>query len=173
MRQYVDADDKVVELANKIVNAHHPLLRPVNIRYLLTEDKMTSKGRDVWAKIKKASPMETYLGHGAEFILIVCEQSWEMLDKAQRKALIDHELCHIESTESETTGDVTHRIRGHDIEEFYEILARHGAWTEGHERAFKQFDLPLETDEDLPGVPEVELTKSTNGANVTELHQPA
>lgn len=57
------------------------------------------------------------------------------MDKRQRRALVDHELCHcrLEGDDPE--------IVPHDIEEFNVIIQRHGVWLPSMEdtsRAFRQ-----------------------------------
>jgi len=45
-----------------------------------------------------------------------------MISAAQRKALIDHQLCHI------FKGENSLKLVGHDVEEFNSVIVRHGLW---------------------------------------------
>jgi hypothetical protein len=49
---------------------------------------------------------------------------WNLFNDAQRAALIDHELCHFRKNKETGAYDA----RGHDLEEFNEIVERHGIW---------------------------------------------
>lgn len=72
-----------------------------------------------------------------DFIIILNREAWEHpeFDDKKRMALLDHELCH--ATEKldndaepimDERGRRVWRTRKHDIEEFREIVRRHGMW---------------------------------------------
>lgn len=67
------------------------------------------------------------------FVIEVAEDAWSLLDADQRKALLDHELCHFCLEESEE-GPPEMALLDHDVEEFVAIMERHGAWEPGRER---------------------------------------
>lgn len=46
------------------------------------------------------------------------------MNLTQKAALIDHELCHCDYDDVEEVAG----IRGHDVEEFREIIERYGLW---------------------------------------------
>ena len=52
---------------------------------------------------------------------------WDGMTPQQRRALVDHELCHL-SVEQDDDGSWVGRTRGHDVEEFVSIIDRHGLW---------------------------------------------
>ena len=94
-------------------------------------------------KMKKASPIETCLSE-AEFFLIIDEVTWKSISVKQKMALIDHELCHLEEITKEDGPKWV--LRTHSVEEFTEILERHGAWKEDLQEFVekaKQIELPL------------------------------
>lgn len=73
------------------------------------------------------------------------KQAWDPLNKKQKRALIDHELCHC-------LWDVEKGLymRTHDVEEFSEIIKRHGLWqpdvqlfAEIAVKHVKQLELPI------------------------------
>lgn len=53
---------------------------------------------------------------------------WGSLTPEQKAALIDHELCHFGVEWPEEKDEPNLYIRRHDIEEFEEIVRRHGIW---------------------------------------------
>jgi hypothetical protein len=107
----------------------------VRILYLFTDQKRTTKGKTVLAKTTKLSPRERYLASSSEavdagphYVIEFGLYIWAALSEAQRRALVDHELCHIELT-TDDDGNPVYGLRAHEIEEFSEIVERHGLWS--------------------------------------------
>ncbi len=122
----------VVEtIAKDLIAKHHPHLASAAISYVFTHKKMTHQGRQAAGKMSRPPKLQVY-HHDFDFILIVDWQWWadNGRSKQQKLALIDHELCHGTAKEDAKTGDVKFGIRGHDVEEFAEIIERHQLWTE-------------------------------------------
>lgn len=73
-----------------------------------------------------------------DFIITLNKEFWEDLavTKEQRMALVDHEMMHAAPTYNGETGEhevdergrYLFRVRGHDVEEFYDIVQRNGLW---------------------------------------------
>lgn len=73
-----------------------------------------------------------------DFIITLNRDFWEdtVVTDAQRSALLDHEMMHAapsyngESGEHEVDerGRFLFRVRGHDFEDFNDIIQRHGIW---------------------------------------------
>lgn len=73
-----------------------------------------------------------------DFIITLNKEFWEDLavTKEQKIALVDHEMCHAAPSYNGETGEhevdergrYLFRVRGHDVEEFYEIVQRNGLW---------------------------------------------
>lgn len=105
-------------------------------------------GRVILGKCRKASDLDRELVD-YDFVIILRKEF--MTDPSvsddQRRALLDHELCHAclkvdgdaEPVEDER-GRKVYRTRKHDIEEFSEIIARHGCY----KRDLEQFAAALE-----------------------------
>lgn len=97
--------------------------------------KPDADGRLRLGECKKASELDRQL-HDFDFVILLNEGFWkdDHTTEAQRAAVMDHELMHCAIAEdSETgkpkvdeTGRTIFRIRGHDIEEFSDIVDRHG-----------------------------------------------
>lgn len=92
-------------------------------------------GRLVLGKCKKVTELDHRL-HGRDFVIILNADAWKELDDRQRRALIDHELCHAAPSLDPDTGDQKEddsgrklwRLRKHDIEEFSSIVERYGLY---------------------------------------------
>lgn len=99
-------------------------------------------GRLTLGKCKKASDLDREL-HAYDFVVMLNMEFWQ--DAAtvdtQRVALLDHELTHA-SVKLDENGEpvrdqkdrVVYRIRKHDLEEFSEVIERHGLYKADLER---------------------------------------
>ena len=128
MASYSKAEDVRAIAENGVIPEWHKHLQNISITYLFDSDDMVKAGRPLMAKVKSAGPIEEYLS-GSEFIVIVNKNIWEELTKDQRIALVDHELCHIQMVVNKS-GDISFKIVPHDLEEFNDVVRRHGAWQE-------------------------------------------
>lgn len=86
---------------------------------------------------KKGSDLDREL-HEHDFVILLNHEAWNQggLNEKQKIALIDHELCHCEvamdsngETKFDEQGRTCYRIRKHDIEEFKDVVSRHGVYT--------------------------------------------
>lgn len=141
----------VERIANELIPQHHPHLADVEIRFLYVDPPAKSKGAIVWGKASILSGRGAYLlalpnmddesrheaRDGADYSMFVIEISeliWTHLEERERRALVDHELSHCWAGENEQ-GAYKLAIRGHDVEEFRDVVARHGMWR----REIKEF----------------------------------
>lgn len=126
-----EARADVDEVIAEAVREWHRDLKRAHIIGLGRPKAQKSKGKLVWASIKKASPLEQVLyGDALDFILVVGLDVWTPLPMPQRRALIDHELSHATWDEGDDEKGIagSWKLVGHDLEEFDAVLKRHGAW---------------------------------------------
>jgi len=162
MTKFREAPD-VKRIADELIPQHHEhlLLQADEIRYVFRSDTPISKGRFVLGKARKVGGLSCYLANaepeapnGFEdheiadmFVIEISEAMWDQLSAAGRIALVDHELCHRAMDVDEAEGTVKRAIRGHTVEEFTEIVHRHGLWRPELERFAQhmpQLTLPLD-----------------------------
>lgn len=143
--QWEAAPQDVVELAEELVEKHHPKLRNANIGILFREKATMSKGQRTLGKASKVTGRwKPLLDDNYHFIIWLAADWWrDEATPAQQRALLDHELQHCYMFEGWEP-----KMRGHDIEEFACIIERHGLWRENDaERrvaaAMKQQELPF------------------------------
>lgn len=131
--------------------------------------KPNADGHLTLGKCKKASQLDREL-MDFDFVILLNRGFWteERVTDEMREALLDHELCHATidldnegEPKIDTRGRVLYRTRKHDIEEFQQIVARHGVWKQDL-RAFaaeilKAKKFPLL--EEPPGEPANALAK--------------
>lgn len=133
----ISSDEPPYEIVQRLVEKHHQHLIDAKIaiawRYGIKDDK---DGRLVLGQARKATDLSRELVD-YDFIILLNYQvytSREFSD-AQREALLDHELCHCqialdkdEEPIEDDKGRRVYRMRKHDIEEFREIVQRHGLY---------------------------------------------
>ena len=125
------------EMLADITDKHHEHLSEAKIA--LAWRKTTNSDADgklLLGRCKKCSDLERE-AHGFDFIIVLNKEFWhdkETTD-AKRRALLDHEVTHAQVSRDEEGeekrdefGRKVYRIRKHDIEEFREIVERHGLW---------------------------------------------
>ena len=120
--KWEEASMSVIHTAELIIGKYHPHLREATILFMFRSEPAASGGKDVFAKTSKVSAQMRALLDEADFIVWVSKPDWEKNAEAWRDALIDHELCHCIMVDGEAA------IRPHDVEEFFQIIERHGYW---------------------------------------------
>lgn len=158
--------DKAYEvqvIAEQLIKMHHPHLLDAMDEELI--GYFFRDGNADWAgKAKKCTAFERYVTGKLLFVFINSD-SWGAMKPDQRKALVDHELCHFtrnsfkeydtEKKEWIITYEDAHDpknwgIRDHDVEEFSEVINRHGLWETGIEKfaaAVRDADYQMSIDE--------------------------
>jgi Putative phage metallopeptidase len=125
-------------LLDELVEQHHEDLRFARIALAwCTSWNPDVDGRVILGKCRKASDLDRELA-AFDFVILLRKAFWTHLSvsDAQRRALLDHELCHAalkldvngEPVEDER-GRRVYRVRKHDLEEFVVVVERHGMYT--------------------------------------------
>lgn len=128
MADWNKAPKHVVELVKKTVDQHHPMLREARIAVAWRAEAPVSKGKTVYGKAEKVGEKwKALLKERYDFLIWFSEDTWKQLTPAQQRALVDHELCHCKYD-----GEAV--LVAHDVEEFVEIIERHGLWHPSLER---------------------------------------
>ena len=118
-------------MAKPIIASFHPHLINCKIAYVYYNKPMKQGNRVIFATAKKCSPLTRDLckmsgGEGFDFIITINYEAWNTLTDTQKKAIIDHELCHCVVEENEKTGKEKLSIAPHDLAEFSTILDHWG-----------------------------------------------
>lgn len=120
--EWKEAPQSVIDMATGIIEAYHPSLEDAAIGFILRSEAPVSGGKKTLGKARKVSD-EQRVFMDFDFVIWLAEDEWLSLEKNQRRALIDHELCHCYMTNDGKT-----KIRPHDVEEFNCIIERYGFW---------------------------------------------
>ncbi|MDQ7790047.1 MAG: putative metallopeptidase, partial [Clostridia bacterium] len=122
--KFVDAPE-VEKIAHDLLEEHHGHLAEARVCYLFRLGPWASKGDVVLGKAYKVSDRDKYL-HGYDFLIVINKDYWPALTEDQRVALVDHELCHCSRGEDTSDGFPKWEIRNRTVEEFVEVIRRHG-----------------------------------------------
>lgn len=132
-----DVGRPMYRLLGELVDAHHEELADARIALAwCTSWKPDVDGRVTLGKCKKASDLDRELS-AWDFIILLRRAFWTdiFVKDHQRRALLDHELCHatvkidkFNEPLLDERGRKVYRLRKHDIEEFAEIVSRHGCY---------------------------------------------
>ena len=131
-------------LAEQIIDQHHEHLEDAKS---LIGFYLRSGSADWAGKAKKCTAFERHVTGYLLFVFINAG-AWEGLNQKQQRALMDHELCHFTRTFHQEVNELggwksvwddandpdNWGIRDHDVEEFSDVIRRHGLWEQGIEK---------------------------------------
>lgn len=118
-----DAD--TLAIAARIREAYHPHLAEATLVWVFVPHGPVKNGVVRLGVAKRQSPLNALLT-GADFVIILSHDRWQDLEPRQREALLDHELCHCAQKLDKDGQPDGWTIRHHDLEDFAEIVQRHG-----------------------------------------------
>lgn len=113
-----EASNSVLTTAQELIDQFHKQIKELRIGFIFRSEAAVSQGIMVNAGVSKV-PDKFKVLLELDLIIWIAEDEWIKLSQDQRKALVDHQLCHIRY-------DGT--IVGHDFEDFQEIVERYGFW---------------------------------------------
>jgi hypothetical protein len=149
--EFYEASEELEELARELIQEHHGHLIEADIKYLFRTGNWEVKKRETWGQAKKVGKEVNFLT-GYDFIIIIHQAVWEQLNDKEKRALLDHELQHC-SAGTDAAGNKIWYIQGHDVEDFYAIIRRHGLWSKmlrKMESVLNQIELELDVEQAAP-----------------------
>lgn len=146
--EYRTARQDVVKLVEELIAEFHPELLDARIGLLMRVPAPINGDKTVFAKARKV-PLEQKQFMAYDFVIWFADEIWASLEPYQRRALVDHELCHCTMTDE---GDA--KMRLHDLEEFLVIIERHGFWWPQAKQAQEVFQARLGLELERLGVVE-------------------
>lgn len=125
-------------IMDRLIGQYHPHLASAEIALAWQiGNKPNPDGILRLGQCRKASDLDREL-HEYDFVILLNHEAWNAAEWTvqQMEALLDHELCHAQVAKDPETGEDKEdsrgrpvwRIRKHDVEEFTEIVQRHGLW---------------------------------------------
>ena len=135
--ELIPENKSIYKIMNKVRKKYHRGLKRAKIALVWKiKSKPDKDGHLELGKCHKASDLQKELSV-YDFVISLNKEAWneEKFTKKMKYALIDHELCHAAPSmnksghqKKDVRGRYCFRMRDHDIEEFREIVERHGVW---------------------------------------------
>jgi predicted metallopeptidase len=116
-------------IIDRIIELFYPLLQGACVRAVYRSTNFPDSPFTV-ARIEKITGLRSWLYSKTDgeqdpwFLIQIVVPNWEPLEPRQQIAVLDHEICHIDYNDETDS----HRLRDHTVEEFPEIVERHGAY---------------------------------------------
>lgn len=125
-----DYAETVEELAKPLIAQYHTHLVNASIAFIYRNKPMKSKGRIIFATARACGQFMKDLlkisgGKEYDFVITVNYEEWGKLTDEQKRAVIDHELCHCWVDEDDA-GNVKYTLLPHSLQEFSEVVDRYG-----------------------------------------------
>lgn len=119
--EWEEADQELIKIAERLIDEHHPHLKDANIGFMYRDKAAKSGDMFIYGKAKKVSASDqVFLDF--DFIIWIAKEDFERFTPEMREAIVDHELCHCSGTYGNW------KMRHHDVQEFIEVVTRHGLW---------------------------------------------
>jgi len=139
-------ENEVWGIIKDLIGNHHPHLAGVcNEIVVIFRDKPSkSGGKELLGKTSKVSKKTNAIaGTNYAFEIEIAFSRWVGLSDAQKKALIDHHLCAMQTEEDEQTAELKCSVRPPDVFYYHGEIERHGDWRprdEGSDEADENAD---------------------------------
>ena len=128
-KTFEPADGTVGAIAQGVITNYRPELATARFLYVFVSEASKKNGKEVLGTVKKLSGLNEWALE-KDFVFTVALDKWQELSDNQRTALVDHLLERCVGEEDEKSGEIKWGVRDPDIQEFPNILYRHGAWNE-------------------------------------------
>lgn len=125
------AGEEVQDTVKTLIGEAHPHLADIcdDIICIFKEKASRKGGQPTLGKTSKAPALISLLGErDYQFVIELAADTWNELDEAQKKALLDHQLCFIGGEEDEKSGEMKYHITSPDISYFSSEVERNGHW---------------------------------------------
>lgn len=136
-KRYEDAPSNILGMVDEIRDTDFSYLDSANIKVVIDRKKRKSKGRTTLGRMKKANAVEKYLSEDAngieiDYVMFLDRMLVENCDEIDIKRVISHELQHCDYN---SEADDPYKIRGHEIEDFFDEIERNAEDPRWSERA--------------------------------------
>jgi hypothetical protein len=133
--EIINRPDPLYRSLDDLVEKHHAHLAEAKIALAWKIDwQPNTDGQVTLGMCKKASDLDR-LFHDFDFIILLNREYWPSFTAGQQLAILDHELSHADvkrGDDGEVQRDdqdrTVYRCRKHDLEEFRDVVTRHGLY---------------------------------------------
>jgi len=120
-KEYTEAPD-VEQVAQEVIKQEGIDLSMCKVRYVKVYPYIS---KTTVGKCRVANNREHFFSN-ADYIIEMSGEIWDELDKDRRYILTWHELEHIHPEYSEKRGEYNFKTKRHDVEDFKNIIEKHG-----------------------------------------------
>ncbi len=124
--EYKEVPNEVLSLAKELIDQYHQQLKECKIGFVFRSEASYSGGKVVLGTTSKVTEkIKPMLSEELDILIVLAEDMYADLSSERRRALIDHELCHIILNSNTSTWTT----KAHDVNEFNEVIERYGLWS--------------------------------------------
>ena len=136
-KRYEDAPSNILEMVDEIRDADFSYLNAANIKVVIDTKIRKSKGKVTLGRMKKANAVEKYLSEDSngieiDYVMFLDRMLVDNCDEIDIRRTISHELQHCEYN---SESDDPYKIRGHEIEDFFDEIEKNADDPRWSERA--------------------------------------
>jgi predicted metallopeptidase len=125
-KDYVDAP-QLKDLAADIIEKEKLNMYGANIGYVLVYPNVS---KTIAGQCTRANKDLKYYSD-CDYVIKMSGELWDSLSDESQYILMFHELLHILPVTNDKTGDVSYKLRDHDVKDFAILINRHGIkWLE-------------------------------------------
>lgn len=128
MGRYLAASADLNELLNRVRSEHFEYLANAKIMCLFDAEKRKSGDFLVFAKIMRTNDLIRHLTQdiaddvdGMDYIIVVDQILWSIMEEADKRRVLRHELCHATYNADAKS---PYGLRDHTVQDFYEEIER-------------------------------------------------
>ncbi len=163
MKEFFTPAPAVEEIGRELIEEYHKHLldHSVRVEFLFRSKTPVKAGRAQWGTARKVSGLNAHLRYFSAakndvlmssrrelnftdeekynepfFLILISRPIWENIKDPQRRALVDHELMHLDS-DYDDKGEIKLSIVGHDFEAFNREFELHGLWRDDAKKMLK------------------------------------
>jgi predicted metallopeptidase len=120
-RTFKESQD-LLDLANEIIIKEGIDLYPAKVKYLMVDPTIS---KTIYGRCIRCSSELAYFSD-TDYIIEISKEYWELLSEKSKYLLLLHELKHILVKYNESKDEYSFNLRRHDLEDFREIVKKHG-----------------------------------------------
>ena len=144
---HYQTDSELAKIGAAVIKKYRPELKDLAIAYMFRDEAAVSSGKLIAGRCIRVDDRNRTL-HEHDIIIEIAKDVWSQAEDRFKEALMDHELGHIgiRYDEDGTTpleddyGRIRTFLHHHDIEEFDDVLERHGAYHADLRKFLKKFE---------------------------------
>lgn len=152
MGRFEDVDETTDKMVQDLIASDFADLTGANVRVIFDLKKRKSGGMLVMGRLQKSNELlkhvtssETLNEEGVDYFLYIDKMLWNNIENIDKVRLIRHELQHSDVDMDSATNP--YKIKGHEIEDFYDEVERNSDDIRWAERCVTMLESLYEMDD--------------------------